>query len=189
VMIVGTAGHIDHGKTSLVRALTGVDTDRLKEEKARGISIDLGFAYLPTPDGTVLGFVDVPGHEKFIHNMLAGATGIDFVLLVVAADDGIMPQTREHLAIVELLGMDCGIVAMTMADLADNARRDQVTGEIRQMLETTALTGCEIVPVSTVTGEGVERLRTVLLESGRRHAKRSVRNRFRMSIDRSFTLQ
>ena len=105
-MIIGTAGHIDHGKTSLVRALTGVDTDRLKEEKARGISIDLGFAYLPVADGSVLGFVDVPGHEKFVHNMLAGATGIDFVLLVIAADDGVMPQTREHLAIVDLLGID-----------------------------------------------------------------------------------
>ena len=105
-MIIGTAGHIDHGKTSLVRALTGVDTDRLKEEKARGISIDLGFAYLPTADGSVLGFVDVPGHEKFVHNMLAGATGIDFVLLVIAADDGVMPQTREHLAIMDLLGID-----------------------------------------------------------------------------------
>ena len=109
-MIIGTAGHVDHGKTALVRALTGIDTDRLKEEKARGISIDLGFAYLPAPDGNVLGFVDVPGHEKFVHNMLAGAGGIDFVLLVVAADDGVMPQTREHLAIVDLLGIgarDC----------------------------------------------------------------------------------
>ena len=102
-MIIGTAGHIDHGKTALVRALTGVDTDRLNEEKARGISNDLGFAYLPTPDGAVLGFVDVPGHERFVHNMLAGATGIDFALLVVAADDGIMPQTIEHLAINDLL--------------------------------------------------------------------------------------
>ncbi len=104
-MIIGTAGHIDHGKTSLVRALTGVDTDRLIEEKRRGISIDLGFAYLPTPEGSVLGFVDVPGHEKFIHNMLAGATGIDFALFVVAADDGIMPQSLEHLAIVDLLAI------------------------------------------------------------------------------------
>src|SRR5262249_30769955 len=112
-MIVGTAGHIDHGKTALVRALTGVDTDRLKEEKARGISIDLGFAYLPAPDGAVLGFVDVPGHEKFVHNMLAGATGIDFVLLVIAADDGVMPQTLEHLAIVDLLGIERGVVALT----------------------------------------------------------------------------
>ena len=117
-MIVGTAGHIDHGKTSLVRALTGVDTDRLKEEKARGISIDLGFAYLPTTDGSVLGFVDVPGHEKFVHNMLAGATGVDFVLLVIAADDGVMPQTREHLAIVDLLGIERGVVALTKSDLA-----------------------------------------------------------------------
>src|SRR3954466_13556911 len=145
-MIVGTAGHIDHGKTSLTRALTGVDTDRLKEEKARGISIDLGYAYLPTPDGAILGFVDVPGHERFIHNMLAGATGIDFVLLVVAADDGPMPQTREHLAIVELLGIDRGIVALTKADLADDARREEVEAGIRQMLETTALTKADIVP-------------------------------------------
>ena len=122
-MIIGTAGHIDHGKTSLVRALTGVDTDRLKEEKARGISIDLGFAYLPAPDGSVLGFVDVPGHEEFVHDMLAGATGIDFVLLVVAADDGVMPQTREHLAIVGLLGIKRGIVALTKADLAAPPRR------------------------------------------------------------------
>src|SRR6516165_7924345 len=108
-MIIGTAGHIDHGKTSLVRALTGIDTDRLKEEKARGISIDLGFAYLPAPAGAVLGFVDVPGHERFVHTMLAGAGGIDFVLLVVAADDGVMPQTREHLAILDLLGVERGI--------------------------------------------------------------------------------
>ena len=116
-MIVGTAGHIDHGKTALVHALTGIDTDRLKEEKARGITIDLGFAYLPAPDGRVLGFVDVPGHEKFVHNMLAGAGGIDFVLLVVAADDGVMPQTREHLAIVDLLGVGRGIVALSKVDL------------------------------------------------------------------------
>jgi selenocysteine-specific elongation factor len=105
-MIIGTAGHIDHGKTALVRALTGVDTDRLKEEKARGITIDLGFAYVPAPGGEVVGSVDVPGHEKFVHNMLAGAGGIDFALLVIAADDGIMPQTREHLAILDLLGID-----------------------------------------------------------------------------------
>src|ERR1700689_3387976 len=116
-MIVGTAGHIDHGKTALVRALTGVDTDRLKEEKARGITIDLGFAYLPTQDGTSIGFVDVPGHEKFVHTMVAGAGGIDFALLVVAPDDGVMPQTSEHLAIIDLLGVDAGIVALTKVDL------------------------------------------------------------------------
>src|ERR1700754_2123638 len=112
-MIVGTAGHIDHGKTSLIRALTGIDTDRLKEEKARGISIELGFAYVATQGGGTLGFVDVPGHERFIHTMLAGAGGIDLALLVVAADDGVMPQTREHLAIIDLLGIERGIVALT----------------------------------------------------------------------------
>src|SRR5258708_30048490 len=123
-MIIGAAGHIDHGKASLVRALTGVETDRLKEEKARGISIDLGFAYLPAPNGSVLGFVDVPGHEKFIHNMLAGATGIDFVILVIAADDGVMPQTREHLAIVDLLGIGHGVVALTKVDRVPASRRE-----------------------------------------------------------------
>src|SRR6202007_807384 len=116
-MIVGTAGHIDHGKTSLVRRLTGVDTDRLKEEKARGISIDLGFAYCPRPGGQIVGFGDVPGHEGLVHNMLAGATGIDFVMLVIAADDGVMPQTREHLAIIDLLGITRGVVALTKIDL------------------------------------------------------------------------
>jgi selenocysteine-specific elongation factor len=187
-MIIGTAGHIDHGKTSLVRVLTGVDTDRLKEEKARGISIDLGFAYLPAPDSAVLGFVDVPGHERFIHNMLAGAAGIDFVLLVVAADDGPMPQTREHLAIVELLGIERGLVALTKADLADEARRGEVEDGIRQVLGTTALAKADIVPVSTVSGEGIDALRTMLFEAARSHAVRNDRSRFRMSIDRSFTL-
>src|SRR5580700_5343829 len=116
-MIVGTAGHIDHGKTALIKALTGVDTDRLKEEKVRGITIDLGFAYLPTPSGDSIGFVDVPGHERFVHTMLAGASGIDFALLAVAADDGCMPQTLEHVAILDLLGIRRGVVALTKADL------------------------------------------------------------------------
>src|SRR5579884_2022900 len=133
-MIIGTAGHIDHGKTALIHALTGVDTDRLKEEKARGISIDLGFAYMPVGDGAVLGFVDVPGHEKFVHNMLAGATGIDFVLLTIAADDGVMPQTREHLSIVDLLGITRGIVALTKADLAADERRGALASEIANAL-------------------------------------------------------
>ncbi|HWR88256.1 MAG TPA: GTP-binding protein, partial [Acidiferrobacterales bacterium] len=115
-MLIGTAGHIDHGKTALIKALTGVDADRLKEEKARGITIDLGYAYAPLPNGEVLGFIDVPGHERFVHNMLAGATGIDTVLLVVAADDGVMPQTREHLEIVDLLGITHGAVALTKID-------------------------------------------------------------------------
>ena len=173
-MIVGTAGHIDHGKTALVRALTGVDTDRLKEEKERGITIDLGFAYLPTPGGSVLGFVDVPGHEKFVRNMLAGATGIDFVLLVVAADDGIMPQTIEHLAIVDLLGVEHGLVALTKADLADAARRAEVASDIEQLLSGTRLAGAEIVPVSTVTGEGIDALRQRLF-ARRRSARRARR--------------
>ena len=112
-MIIGTAGHIDHGKTALIKALTGVDTDRLKEEKVRGITIDLGFAYLATGNGDILGFIDVPGHERLVHTMLAGASGIDFALFVVAADDGVMPQTREHLAIIDLLGITSGIVALT----------------------------------------------------------------------------
>ena len=123
-MIVGTAGHIDHGKTSLVKRLTGVDTDRLPEEKARGISIDLGFAYWPRGDGKIIGFVDMPGHDRLVHNMLAGATGIDFVLLVVAADDGVMPQAREHLAIVDLLGLSAGVVALTKCDRVDDERLD-----------------------------------------------------------------
>src|SRR5215470_4311745 len=166
-MIIGTAGHIDHGKTSLVRALTGVDTDRLKEEKARGISIDLGFAYLPAPGDAVLAFIDVPGHEKFIHNMLAGATGIDFVLLVVAADDGVMPQTLEHLAIVDILGVERGIVVLTKSDIVDPSRRAQVTADVAATLAGTALAGADIVAVSTVTGEGVDELRRRLFAAVR----------------------
>src|SRR3954466_14300252 len=187
-MIVGTAGHIDHGKTSLTRALTGVDTDRLKEEKARGISIDLGYAYLPTPDGAILGFVDVPGHEKFIHNMLAGATGIDFVLMVVAADDGVMPQTREHLAIVDLLGISRGIVALTKADLASPERRAEVTTEIQNAIANTGLADSEIVPVSSVSGGGIEPLREHLFLASAKIAPRAAQGRFRLAVDRSFTL-
>src|SRR5262245_213612 len=154
-MIVGTAGHIDHGKTSLVRRLTGVDTDRLKEEKARGISIDLGFAYWPRPGGETIGFVDVPGHEGLVHNMLAGATGIDFVILVVAADDGVMPQTREHLAIMDLLGLRHGVVALNKCDLADEGQRAAAAAGIASVLVGTGLEGAPIVPVSAVTGEGL----------------------------------
>jgi selenocysteine-specific elongation factor len=187
-MIVGTAGHIDHGKTSLVRALTGVDTDRLKEEKARGISIDLGFAYLPAPDGAVLGFVDVPGHEKFIHNMLAGATGIDFVLLVIAADDGVMPQTREHLAIVDLLGVARGVVALTKIDLAAPAQQAKALAEIDQLLQGTSLEGAEVVAVSTVTGVGIDDLREKLFDTAHTIQARATAERFRLAVDRAFTL-
>lgn len=187
-MIIGTAGHIDHGKTSLVRALTGVDTDRLKEEKARGISIDLGFAYLPQEGGETLGFIDVPGHEKFVHTMLAGASGIDFALLVVAADDGVMPQTREHLAIIDLLGISHGLIALTKADLVDAARLDAVTAEITTALTGTALDGAPIIPVSSTTGLGIDAVRARLIEASRTLASRAADGRLRLAVDRSFTL-
>ncbi len=187
-MIIGTAGHIDHGKTSLVRALTGVDTDRLKEEKARGISIDLGFAYLPVEGGETLGFIDVPGHEKFVHTMLAGAGGIDFALLVVAADDGVMPQTREHLAILDLLGLTRGVIALTKADLADEARLSQVRAQIAATLVGTGLEGADILPVSSTSGLGVEALRTRLFTEAKAPRHRPETGRFRLAVDRSFTL-
>ena len=187
-MIIGTAGHIDHGKTSLVRALTGVETDRLREEKARGISIDLGFAYLPAPDGSVLGFVDVPGHEKFVHNMLAGATGIDFVILVVAADDGIKPQTLEHLAIVDLLGIERGIVVLTKADLAEPPWQAKVSNDIAHLLKSTKLADAPIIPVSTVTGDGISELREHLFDAAHTIQARATSGRFRLAVDRSFTL-
>src|SRR5215472_10349491 len=157
-MIVGTAGHIDHGKTALVRALTGVDTDRLPAEKARGITIDLGFAYRPIAGVETLGFVDVPGHEGFIHNMLAGAVGIDFVLLVVAADDGPMPQTREHLQIVDLLGVERGIVVLSKCDLVSAERIAEVGAQVHRVLGPTSLATAEILPVSIVTGKGLAAL-------------------------------
>lgn len=187
-MIIGTAGHIDHGKTALVRALTGVETDRLKEEKARGISIDLGFAYLPLEGVGTLGFIDVPGHERFVHTMLAGATGIDFVMLVVAADDGLMPQTREHLAILDLLGLHRGLVALTKSDLVDAERLAEVSAQIEAALAGTSLEGAPIVPVSAVTGQGIEAVRAHLVEAARHAPDRAADGRFRLAVDRSFTL-
>ncbi|MEC4589919.1 selenocysteine-specific translation elongation factor [Nitrospirillum amazonense] len=195
-MIIGTAGHIDHGKTALVRALTGVDGDRLKEEKARGITIDLGFAYLPLPDGPegagpTLGFVDVPGHERFVHTMVAGASGIDYALLVVAADDGVMPQTREHLAIIDLLGIRHGLVALTKADLATPDRLAAVTAEIRAALDGTSLAGADILPVSALSGAGIDALRQRLEGEARAQAMARTAadpGAFRLAIDRAFTL-
>jgi selenocysteine-specific elongation factor len=187
-MIVGTAGHIDHGKTSLVRALTGVDTDRLKEEKARGISIDLGFAYLPVQGGETLGFVDVPGHEKFVHTMVAGASGIDFVLLVVAANDGIMPQTREHLAIVDLLGVGSGVVALSKADLVSPERLAEVEASVRSELANATLAEVPAIAVSAATGAGLDALRAHLIDASRGFARREASGRFRLAVDRSFTL-
>ena len=185
-MIVGTAGHIDHGKTALVKALTGVDADRLKEEKARGITIDLGYAYSDLGDGRQLGFVDVPGHERFVHNMLAGATGIDAALLVVSAAEGIKPQTVEHLQIVDLLGLDRGLVALTKADLADDDQLLERMAEIEALLATTALAGSEIVPVSAVTGRGVDELKTRLLALG--ESARGTAGFARLAVDRCFVL-
>lgn len=187
-MIIGTAGHIDHGKTSLVRALTGVDTDRLPEEKKRGITIELGYAYLPQADGRVLGFVDVPGHERFVHTMLAGATGIDFALLIVAADDGVMPQTREHLEILDLLGICQGAVALTKIDRVDAARRAEVEREVRNLIAPTALADAPVFPVSSVTREGIDALLAHLVAANIRIAARSDAGRFRLAVDRVFTL-
>ncbi|WP_176056180.1 selenocysteine-specific translation elongation factor [Brucella intermedia] len=190
-MIVGTAGHIDHGKTALVRALTQVDTDRLKEEKARGISIDLGFAYLPLSgdEKDILGFVDVPGHEKFVHTMLAGAASIDFVMLVVAADDGIMPQTREHLAIVNLLGIRRGVAVITKSDLAASDRLAEVETAIRNELVPTGLADIPVLAVSTVSGAGIDDLRTMLEAQAHAFGARQANGRFRLAVDRSFTLK
>jgi selenocysteine-specific elongation factor len=138
-LVIGTAGHIDHGKTSLVRALTGIDTDRLKEEKLRGITIELGFAHLELPDAQPAGIVDVPGHEKFVHHMVAGVAGIDLVVLVIAADEGVMPQTREHLDICRLLGVGKGLVALTKTDLVDEDWLEMVTDDVRQFVAGTFL--------------------------------------------------
>lgn len=161
-MILGTAGHIDHGKTALVRMLTGVDTDRLPEEKRRGITIDLGFAPLKLANGTVLGVVDVPGHEAFVRTMLAGATGIDLALIVIAADEGPMPQTREHLAILQLLNIHDAVVALTKRDLVEPEWLALVTEEVRELLQPTPFASAEIIPTSVVSGEGIDRLREAL---------------------------
>jgi len=185
-MIVGTAGHIDHGKTALVKALTGVDADRLKEEKARGITIDLGYAYSDLGDGRQLGFVDVPGHERFVHNMLAGATGIDAALLVVSAAEGIKPQTVEHLQILDLLGLDRGLVALTKSDLANDDQLLERMAEIETLLGTTSLRGAEIVPVSAVTGQGIDELKEKLLVLG--ESGKGAAGFARLAVDRCFLL-
>ena len=187
-MIIGTAGHIDHGKTALVKALTGVDADRLKEEKARGITIDLGYAYTPLPNNDILGFIDVPGHEKLVHNMLAGATGIDFVLLVVAADDGPMPQTREHLAILDLLGLNHGAVALTKIDAVAPERVAEAKAEIVALLAGTQLQDSPVFPVSSITGEGVPALRAFLETTAAAMPPRANSGHFRLAVDRVFTL-
>src|SRR5512138_3241943 len=188
-MILGTAGHIDHGKTALVHALTGVDTDRLPEEKRRGITIELGFAPLRLADGTIVGVVDVPGHEGFVRTMLAGATGVDLALLVVAADEGVMPQTREHLAILQLLGVTRGIVALTKCDLVDDEWRELVVEDLRALLADTPLAGAPIVPTSSTTGEGTAELRAAIAEAARDVPARAADDLFRMPVDRAFTIK
>jgi selenocysteine-specific elongation factor len=188
-MIVATAGHIDHGKTLLVKALSGVDTDRLPEEKSRGISIDLGFAYLPTPDGALLGFVDVPGHERFIRNMLAGVCGIDLALLVVAADDGVMPQTIEHLQILDLLNVTRAIAVINKIDRVNAARVAEVSDSVRSVLAGTALADAAILPVSAFIGTGLDALRQRLFAEARTAAARETEGRrFRYAIDRVFSV-
>jgi selenocysteine-specific elongation factor len=188
-LILGTAGHIDHGKTALVRALTGTDTDRLPEEKRRGITIDLGFARLALDDGTIFGIVDVPGHEAFVKNMLAGATGVDVALLVVAADEGVMPQTREHAAILDLLGVRNGVVAITKSDLADDEWLALVEDDVQSLLAGTGLGGAAIVPVSARTGHGLDALKAALADAAGRAAERGGEDLLRLPIDRAFTVR
>jgi selenocysteine-specific elongation factor len=188
-VILGTAGHIDHGKTSLVRALTGVDTDRLPEEKRRGITIDLGFAPLVLDGIGTIGVVDVPGHEAFVRTMVAGATGIDLALLVVAADEGVMPQTREHLAILSLLGVNAGVVALTKRDLVDDDWLALVEEDVRDVLRGTPLAEASIVPVSATSGAGLDALRAALASTVRGLPRRAADDLFRLPIDRAFTVK
>lgn len=185
-MIITLAGHVDHGKTSLVRALTGVETDRLAEEKRRGLTIDLGFAYLETPQGT-LGFVDVPGHHKFIHNMVAGVASRQFALLVIAADDGPMPQSREHLQILELLGLSGGVIALTKADRVSEERLIEARQEIQQLIANSFLNNAQIITTSVETGLGLEQLRQVL-SAAQTVTESAPDEPFRLAIDRSFTV-
>lgn len=187
-VIIGTAGHVDHGKSTLITVLTGINPDRLKEEQERGMTIDLGFAWLTLPSGQVVGIVDVPGHERFLKNMLAGAGGVDVVLLVIAADEGIMPQTREHLDILRLLDVKAGVVALTKCDLVDQEWLQLVTEEVKQFLQDTPLKEAPILPVSAVTRQGIDELRNALQEAVERVPAREANAPFRLPIDRVFTL-
>lgn len=188
-VILGTAGHIDHGKSSLVKALTGTDPDRLKEEKERGITIDLGFASMSYPDGLRIGIVDVPGHERLVKNMLAGAGGIDVLMMVIAADEGIMPQSREHLAICDMLKIKSGFIALTKADLVEEEWIELVSDEIREFVKGTFLEGSEIVPVSSKSGFHLELLKETIHAKALAVAPKLTRGIFRLPIDRVFTLK
>jgi selenocysteine-specific elongation factor len=187
-IIIGTAGHIDHGKTSLVKVLTGVDTDRLKEEKKRGITIELGFAPFTLPSGLRLGLVDVPGHERFVKNMVAGATGIDLVLLVIAADEGVMPQTREHLDICQLLGVKSGVVALTKTDMVDDEWLEMITEDVKSYLTGTFLQDAPIVPFSALTGSGKEEMISTIESAASEIPGRTSEGIFRLPVDRVFTM-
>ena len=186
--VIGTSGHIDHGKTALIKALTGIDTDRLAEEKKRGITIEAGYAHLDLPGGLRAGIVDVPGHERFIKNMLAGSAGIDVAMLVVAADDGLMPQTREHLDILRLLGLSSGLVVITKTDLAEADWIDLVRDDITRLVSGTFLENASIVEVSTLSGQGLEHLRDVLAGLVLGLKPRPIEDRFRLPLDRVFTM-
>jgi selenocysteine-specific elongation factor len=188
-VIMGTAGHIDHGKTSLIKALTGINCDRLAEEQKRGITIELGFAYLDLTPDIRLGVIDVPGHERFVKNMVAGAAGIDFVLLVIAADEGIMPQTREHLEICSLLGIRAGLVALTKTDMVEEEWLELVREEVGTYLQGTFLEGASIMPVSAHTGAGLDELRTHILELSSTFAPDRRSDLFRLPVDRVFTMK
>ena len=188
-IILGTAGHIDHGKTSLIKAVTGTDTDRLKEEKERGITIELGFASMDLPGGQHIGIVDVPGHEKFVKNMVAGATGIDLVAMVIAADEGVMPQTREHMEICTLLGVQHGLVVLTKSDLVDEEWLELVKDDIEGFVRGTFLEGSPIIPVSSITGEGIQEFVDALDELSSQVPSRSSSGLFRLPADRVFTMK
>jgi len=188
-IILGTAGHIDHGKTSLVKAMTGIDTDRLKEEKERGITIELGFAHLELPSGQILGIVDVPGHEKFVKHMVAGATGVDLVALVIAADEGVMPQTREHLEICQLLKVRKGLVVLTKIDMVDQEWLELVKEDVSAFLSETFLAGAPILPVSSVTGQGIKELVAILDTLAKEVPERETSGFFRLPVDRVFTMK
>ena len=188
-IILGTAGHIDHGKTSLIKAVTGTNTDRLKEEQKRGITIELGFASLDLPGGQHLGIVDVPGHEKFVKNMVAGATGIDIVAMVIAADEGVMPQTREHMEICTLLGVRHGLVVLTKIDMVDEEWLEMVTEDVREFTIGTFLEGAPIVPVSSATGDGIPRFIEQLGALSENVPERVSTGLFRLPVDRVFTMK
>ena len=187
-MLIATAGHVDHGKTTLIRALTGVDTDRLPEEKKRGLTIDLGFAYITTPCGQRIGFIDVPGHEKFIRNMAAGVGGIDHALLVVAADDGVMPQTREHVAILEMLGIPSCVVAISRIDLVDTGTVKLIAKEVNTLLQQTKLSVMGTVPVDSISGRGIDGLASCIHRLAQPYSH-STQGYFRLSVDRSFSIK